>query len=194
MQVVVEREQGDPPKSINCRLCSKKHPKGKCSYSCPHCHMKGSHKKDFCWTKYPELRKGEKSKRGRSAARSRKSRSHSREATPHVNSRRVANRDSDTGRDSSVERSPSEKRERKKKKEKRRSKSRRVRSTSRGLQQLPSNVDVASSRSSNINSSIFVEHEPAIEEISVAKTTSGSRRVRRTRAQDKLEHGEWLCI
>ena len=128
--------------------------------------------------------------RDRSSDRGRKSRSHSREATPHVNSRRVANRDSDTGRDSSVERSPSEKREKKKKKEKRRSKSRRVRSTSRGLQQLPSNVDVASSGSSNINSSIFLEHEPTLV---MPKSTSGSRRVRRTRAQDKLEHGEWLC-
>lgn len=184
VQVVVEKEQGDPPKSASCRLCSKKHPRGKCSYTCPHCHMKGSHKKDFCWTKYPELRKGgEKGKRGRSADRGRRTRSHSREATPHVNSRRVANRDSDTGRDSSVERSPA--RDKKKKKEKRRSKSRRVRSTSRGLQQLPSNVDVAPSGHSNNKSSIFIQFEPAIEEISVAETTSGSRRVRRTRAQKK---------
>ena len=189
VQVVLEKEKENPPnppKDRSCRLCSKKHPRGKCTYSCPHCHMKGSHKKDFCWTKYPELRKGaEKGKRGRSADKNRRARSHSREATPH-SSRRVTNRDSDTGRDSSVERSPS--RDKKKKKDKRRSKSRRVRSASRGLQQLPSNVEVAPSGHSNNRSSIFIQFEPAIEEgnqIPVAGRSSGLRRVRRTRAQKK---------
>ena len=90
--------------------------------------MKGSHKKDFCWTKYPHLKKGgEKNKRDRSSDRGRKSRSRSREDTPYVRPRRVDNRASDTSRDSSVERSPSQKKEKKKKKDKRRSKSRRVR-------------------------------------------------------------------
>ena len=63
-------------------------------------------------------------------------------------------------------------------------------STSRGLQQLPSPVDVVPSGFSNTDSSVFLEHEPTLV---MPKSTSGSRRVRRTRAQDKLEHGEWLC-
>ena len=177
VNVVLEQEKENPPKEIDCRICGKRHQKRKCTYVCPHCRMKGSHKKDFCWTKYPHLKKGgDRGKRDRSSDRSRKSRSRSREDTPYV---RPSRRVTDTSRDSSVERSPSPKQDKKKKKDKRRSKSRRVRSAPKGLQGLQPPVQAAPSGSSTNSLSIFEEHfEPPIIE-----ANSRPRRIRKTRAQ-----------
>ena len=146
--------------------------------------MKGSHKKDFCWTKYPHLKKGANSKHESSSDRGRKSRSRSREDTPY-RPRRVTN----TCRDSSVEKSPSPKKEKKKKKDKRQSKSRRVRNTPRGLKELQSSVQAVPLGSSIANSSsIFPEYEPPIVE-----ATCRTRRIRRTRAQEASDKEGDMC-
>ena len=57
----VKPQEGDAPKEpkkdILCRICSKKHPKFKCTYTCKICGRKG-HKSEACWSKFPEKAPG----------------------------------------------------------------------------------------------------------------------------------------
>ena len=96
-----------PPTQYQCRVCDKRHAKKKCQYTCEHCKVRGSHKKDRCWQRYPHLKDGGY-KRDRSRERSSSRREGSREATPHPTSRdrgrgRQRRVSGGTDRDSSVE-------------------------------------------------------------------------------------------
>ena len=57
----VKPQEGDAPKEpkkdILCRICSKKHPKFKCTYMCKFCGCKG-HKSEACWSRFPEKAPG----------------------------------------------------------------------------------------------------------------------------------------
>ena len=57
----VKPQNGDvtkePKKDILCRICSKKHPKFKCTYTCKFCWRKG-HDSEACWTKFSEKAPG----------------------------------------------------------------------------------------------------------------------------------------
>ena len=86
---------------IDCRVCEKRHQRGKCGYKCRHCGYKGSHKSNGCWEKFPHL----KQKRGRSPSRRRgeKPKDKRRDKSPFPEKENKARQVSDSDRGSETE-------------------------------------------------------------------------------------------